>query len=125
MEKTIIVSGKEVKFKATAGLNYRYREKFNRDFLKDLQGLQKKLEQNKNEGNEFEIIDLQMFERIAWTMAKTADKTIPDIEEWLDQFDMFAITQILPEILSLVAEDTEQINAKKKTVEEAPKEEKK
>lgn len=125
MEKTIIVSGKEVKFKATAGLNYRYREQFNRDFLKDLQGLQKKLEQNKNEGNEFEIIDLQMFERIAWTMAKTADKTIPDIEEWLDQFDMFAITQILPEILSLVAEDAEQINAKKKTVEEAPKEEKK
>ena len=37
---------------------------------------------------------------------KYADPTIPGtIEEWLDEFDMFSIYQVLPEILELWGEN--------------------
>ena len=35
-------------------------------------------------------------------MAYHADNTIPDnIDDWLDQFEMFSIYEVLPEILAL------------------------
>ncbi len=35
-------------------------------------------------------------------MALAADSTVPtDIDEWLDQFDMFSIYEVLPEIIEL------------------------
>lgn len=35
-------------------------------------------------------------------MAKTSDPTIPTIDRWLDNFKMFAIYEVLPEIMELV-----------------------
>lgn len=49
-----------------------------------------------------EIENLEIFENVAYIMALHADPTIPKtIEEWLDQFEMFSIYEILPEILEL------------------------
>ena len=37
-----------------------------------------------------------------YIMAYHADNTIPDnIDDWLDQFEMFSIYEVLPEILAL------------------------
>lgn len=45
---------------------------------------------------------MEMFENIAYTMAKHADPKIPDdVEEWLDGFNTFSIYQILPELIKL------------------------
>ena len=39
---------------------------------------------------------------MAYIMAYHADPAIPGtIEDWLDQFDMFSIYQVLPEILEM------------------------
>ena len=39
---------------------------------------------------------------MGYIMAFPADNSIPaTIEEWLDQFDMFSIYEVLPEILEL------------------------
>lgn len=49
-----------------------------------------------------QIEDLEIFENVAYIMAWHADPTIPGaIEEWLDEFEMFSIYQVLPEILEL------------------------
>lgn len=117
MEKTLKIGNKEVKMKSTAGTMMRYRNNFNRDFIKDLMALQKKLTNKIDTGTEFEAIDLDIFEKIAWCMAKTADNTTPDIENWLDQFDTFDIMQVLPEIMELLVANMEQINSKKKIEE--------
>lgn len=54
------------------------------------------------EGEEMQIEDLEIFENVAYIMAWHADPTIPGtIEEWLDEFEMFSIYQVLPEILEL------------------------
>jgi hypothetical protein len=45
---------------------------------------------------------LEAFENIAYLMAKHADPSIPDTaEEWLEEFSVFSIYQVLPEIISL------------------------
>lgn len=114
MEKVLNIGGKQVKMKSTAGTMMRYRNNFNRDFIKDLVKLQAKLTDKIEKGEEFEALDLDLFEKIAWCMAKTADNSIPDIENWLDEFDTFDIMQVLPELMSLLVANMEQINDKKK-----------
>lgn len=114
MEKILNIGGKEIKMKSTAGTMMRYRNNFNRDFIKDLVKLQAKLNDKLETGAEFEALDLDLFEKIAWCMAKTADNSIPDIENWLDEFETFDIMQVLPELMNLLVANMEQINDKKK-----------
>lgn len=118
MEKIIVIGNKEVKLKSTAGTMMRYRNNFNRDFIKDLISLQTKLSDKTQKGTDFEALDLDIFEKIAWCMAKTANDNIPDIEHWLDEFDTFDIMQVLPDIMTLLTANMEQINSKKKTMGE-------
>ncbi|MCR1887020.1 hypothetical protein [Longibaculum muris] len=102
LKKTINVGGKEVVFRSSATIPRLYRAKFKRDIFKDLAKLEKSYEGAQAEGEEFAIDDLEIFENVAYIMAYHADHTIPaDIDEWLDQFDMFSIYEVLPEILAL------------------------
>ena len=101
LKKTISVGDKEVTFRSSATVPRLYRLKFKRDIFKDLTRLEKSMEKTKD-GDEFEIEDLELFENVAYIMAYHADSTIPDtIEEWLDEFEMFSIYEVLPEILEL------------------------
>lgn len=102
LKKTINVGGKEVAFRSSATIPRLYRAKFKRDIFKDLAKLEKSYEGAQAEGEEFAIDDLEIFENVAYIMAYHADHTIPiDIDKWLDQFDMFSIYEVLPEILAL------------------------
>lgn len=114
MERIITIGGRDIKLKSTAGTMMRYRNNFNRDFIKDLIKLQQKLVNKLDNDVEFDAIDLDMFEKIAWCMAKTADDNIPDIEHWLDEFETFDIMQVLPQIMELLTNNMAQINDKKK-----------
>ena len=54
------------------------------------------------EGEEFAIDDLEIFKNVAYIMAYHADNTISDnIDDWLNQFEMFSIYEVLPEILAI------------------------
>lgn len=119
MEKIIDIGGKQIKLKSTAGTMMRYRNNFNRDFIKDLIALQGKLKDKTETGAEFEVVDLEIFERIAWCMAKTADDNIPPIENWLDEFNTFDIMQVLPQIMELLVSNMAQVNEPGKKKEEA------
>lgn len=103
IEKTIDISGQQVKFRSSATIPRLYRIKFKRDIFKDLTKLEKAYSKREKEGDEeLEIDDLEIFENVAYIMAYHADPTIPKtIDEWLDQFEMFSIYQVLPEILEL------------------------
>ena len=102
LEKTVTVSGKEVRFRSSAAIPRLYRIKFKRDIFKDLSKLESSYKGKTDDGEELQIEDLEIFENVAYIMAWHADPTIPGtIEEWLDEFEMFSIYQILPEILDL------------------------
>lgn len=69
---------------------------------KDLRSLEKAVGEGDEENSNFDLFSLEMFENIAYVMAKHADPNIPDTpEEWLDEFNTFSIYQVLPSIIEL------------------------
>ena len=106
IERTIEISGKLVQFRSSATVPRLYRAKFKRDIFKDLTKLEKSFTKRTEDGDELQIEDLEIFENVAYIMAFHADPSIPKtIEEWLDQFEMFSIYQVLPQILELWGEN--------------------
>ena len=100
--KDLEIDGKQVPFKASAAIPRIYRIKFGRDIYKDLSDLEKAVGKDKEESSSLDMFSLEMFENIAYVMAKHADPTIPDTpEEWLDEFSTFSIYQILPQLIEL------------------------
>jgi hypothetical protein len=116
MEKVINIDGKDIRFKSTAGTLMRYRMNFGRDLIKDIAKLEKRYKAVENGEDEFEIYDLEMFEKIAWSMAKTADNNIKNIENWLDDFESFSIMVVLPEIMDLLIANLKQEQDSKKNL---------
>ena len=100
--KKIEIDGKQIPFKASAAIPRIYRLKFQRDIYKDLSALDKSLNKQNPEESTLDMFSLEMFENIAYIMAKHADSNIPDSpEEWLDEFNTFSIYQVLPQIIEL------------------------
>lgn len=103
MTKKINIDGKNVMFKASAAIPRIYRLKFHRDIYKDLRDLEKAVDFSREEQSSLDLFSLEMFENIAFVMAKHAAPTaVPDSpEDWLDEFNTFSIYQVLPEIIEL------------------------
>lgn len=108
MLKNLIIDGQEVSFKASAAIPRLYRLEFKRDIFQDLTKLEKGMKEN-------DIASLEVFENVAYIMAKHANKNLPPIEEWLEGFNTFSIYQILPELIDLWQANTLSLaKAKKK-----------
>lgn len=100
--KKIDIDGVEVAFKASAAIPRIYRLKFQRDIYKDIVVLEKSIDDSDPENSNLDTFSLEMFENIAFIMAKHADANIPDtVEDWLDQFNTFSIYQVLPQLIEL------------------------
>ena len=109
MVKKIEIDGKQVPFRASAAIPRIYRIKFHRDIYKDLRELEKSVGSADPENSNLDLFSLEMFENIAYVMAKHADPSIPDTpEEWLDAFNTFSIYQVLPQIIELWGLNTQQ-----------------
>lgn len=116
LEKTVNISGTEVRFRSSAAIPRLYRIKFKRDIFKDLAKLEASYKGKTTGDGEIPIEDLEIFENVAYVMAYHADHSIPgNIDDWLDQFEMFSIYEVLPEILELWGTNLiTDVNAKKK-----------
>ena len=102
MMKKIEIDGKEIAFRTSAAPPGIYRMKFQRDIYEDLAALEKAVGDNSEEGASLDMFSLEMFENIAYIMAKHADGSIPySPEEWLDEFNTFSIYQVLPKLIGL------------------------
>lgn len=126
ISKMVQIDGKEVPFRASATVPRLYRAKFKRDIFRDLIALNESVkshgaQEERQEGvSSLPIDDLEMFENIAYIMAKHADPDQPDTpEEWLDQFDTFSIYTTLPQILSLWNLNMHQTSEAKKKLNQA------
>lgn len=111
--KKINIDGKPVKFGVSARTPRLYRERYGRDVMYDMASLynnfKKVLEAHKAANfseldiqTQLSVIDLEMFENIAYIMAKQADPEVPDNEgDWLDQFGAFDVYEVLPELMNI------------------------
>ena len=113
MEKVIKVGNQEVKMRASALIPRLYRFKFKRDIIKDMTQLKKAYnralelpedasEEEKEEA-QLSVLELTLFENVAFVMAKSANPELPDEpDEWLDSIDgVFSIYEVLPQILEM------------------------
>ena len=88
--------------KASAAIPRIHRLIFQRDIYKNLRILEKRIGRGDEEGSNLDLFSLEMFENIAYTMAKHADPKIPnEVDEWLDGFNTFSIYQVLPQLIEL------------------------
>jgi len=113
MERTIKVGGAELRMRASALIPRLYRFRFGRDLIKDMTQLEKAYKKAANlkddatdeerQEAQLSVIDLTIFENVAWAMAKNADPNVPnDPDEWLDTIDgIFSVYEVLPQILEL------------------------
>ena len=90
MEKAILISGEYIRFKATGGMFYRYKAQFGRELLDDLE--------KAAEG----VAELDTLYNIIWTLAKTADDSIPPPDAWLDSFEIFPVLDIYHELQDII-----------------------
>lgn len=81
----------------------------------DFAALQKSVGENTEESSALDIESLEVFENIAYIMAKHADAAIPaSPDEWLEQFNTFSIYEILPQLIDLWGLNVEtQVKSKK------------
>lgn len=113
MERTIKIGGAELRMRASALIPRLYRFRFGRDLIKDMSQLEQSYRKAMNlkedatdeekQDAQFSVLDLTIFENVAWCMAKNADASVPDSpDEWLDSIDgVFSIYEVLPSILEL------------------------
>lgn len=108
IKKNILVDGIEVSFKASAAVPRLYRLKFGRDIYRDFAALQSAVEETENENAEkktsaLSIESLEVFENVAYIMAKHADpEGVPsEPDEWLERFNTFSIYEVLPQLIDL------------------------
>ena len=112
MKKILNIGGKEVGFRASALTPCLYRAWIGRDMIVDMKRLSdnyikvKDIRENGTEEEKAEsslsIVDLTVFENVAYVMAKHYDASIPDTpDEWLDGLPMLSIYEVMPELLAL------------------------
>lgn len=120
MEKTLKIDGKDITFKCTGGCLYRYEQQFGRSFLADAASLsnfeetKKKKKVKQPDGKitfqdeyDYTKLNLELVYNLAWTMAKTADPSIPDPQAWLDSFNTFPIAEIIEPIMDMLQKSVE------------------
>jgi len=118
--KKIEIDGQEVEFRASAAVPRMYRIKFGRDIYKDLRQLETSVGENDEDASGLDLFSLEMFENIAFIMAKHAnpEKVPSEPDEWLEQFNTFSIYQILPQLIELWGLNVQtQVDARKNLAE--------
>lgn len=95
MKRTITIDDKEVTFKATARTPLLYKQLIGKDLFLEMNRLQS------DQGAALEV-----FGNLAYVMAKQADPTIGDIDDWFDDFGMFSIYTALPQLTDMWGVET-------------------
>ena len=101
--KKIEIDGKEVTFKASAAVPRLSASSSVVTSTKTCASWKRALGENDEDNSNLDLFSLEMFEDLAWLMARHADPAkVPDSpEEFLDQFNTFSIYQILPQLIEL------------------------
>lgn len=113
MEKSVQIGDKIFRMRASALIPRLYRIKFSRDMVRDMNQLRKAFERATNlspdateeerQDSQLSVMDLTLFENVAYIMVKHAGEEVPDNpDDWLDSIEgVLSIYEILPSILEL------------------------
>lgn len=127
MTKTVNIGGKEVRMRASALIPRLYRVQFGRDMISDMRqllksynkavkSLGKDVTEEQRQAAQLSMMDLTIFENVAYMMIKYAGEDVPPTpDEWLDSIDgIFSIYNVMPTILELWGENQKTTSIPKK-----------
>lgn len=125
-ERVVQIDGKDVRMRASALIPRLYRFKFGRDIIQDMSRLKKAYAavealppdatDEQREEAQLSVMDLTIFEDIAWLMIRHAKEDIPDTpDEWLESIEgVFSVYEIMPIVLELWGETQQTTSTPKK-----------
>ena len=111
MEKTIIIDGKPVVFRKTAGTSRRYQMLFGREFNDDLHKMLAMRSVITPEATQeqkisaFLGLETSWMYDLAFVMASQADPSIKDELTWLDSFDEMNIFEVIDQLVPMLIEE--------------------
>lgn len=118
MIKTLTIDGKQVTFKSTGATPRLYKAQFGSDFLRDVLKMAPLITHVRDDAKDggdidfanipmeaLESIDFEIFANMAWVLAYTADRDIPDPLNWLDQFEEFPAFELFGELQELMMQN--------------------
>lgn len=127
MTRTVNIGGKEVRMRASALIPRLYRVQFGRDMISDMRqliksynravkALGKDATEEQRQDAQLSMMDLTIFENVAYMMIKHAGEDVPPTpDEWLDSIDgIFSIYNVMPTILELWGENQKTTSIPKK-----------
>ena len=127
MTRTVNIGGKEVRMRASALIPRLYRVQFGRDMILDMRqllksynkavkSLGKDVTEEQRQAAQLSMMDLTIFENVAYMMIKHAGEDVPPTpDEWLDSIDgIFSIYNVMPTILELWGENQKTTSIPKK-----------
>lgn len=127
MTRTVNIGGKEVRMRASALIPRLYRVQFGRDMISDMRqliksynravkALGKDVTEEQRQDAQLSMMDLTIFENVAYMMIKHAGEDVPPTpDEWLDSIDgIFSIYNVMPTILELWGENQKTTSIPKK-----------
>lgn len=113
MKKTAKIGEIEVVLESSGDIPRMYRKIFGQDIIVQMTAFQLKAAQ-KDFAATLAGSEIEMFENLAWTLAKHADPEIPDIDEWLRQFEALDILEAIPVILDMWIQESKTTSKLKK-----------
>ena len=108
MERVVEIDGKEFKLKATNQTPFIYKRYFQKDFFQELAKSFNHIPTNLNidKGNDRELIAENMnttfFYELVWVLAKTANRKIPKMKEWLQNVPESSILELAVDASDMV-----------------------
>ena len=102
MEKTLTIDGQQVRFKSTGATPLRFKAQFGKDYFGELMKMRSLESVMNGDADALASFDFDGLYEIIWTLAKTANKEIPEPVEWLDQFDEFPLLDIFMDLQDLI-----------------------
>lgn len=93
-EKTVIINGKPIHFKHSIQTHELYKETFHTDLKADLASLARM-------DNNYIEATFGVYPQLVWTLAKTADPTIPSFAAWYKQLGNIDILAVCEELVPL------------------------
>lgn len=111
MQKTIKIGEQSVDLAATGAVLCIYKQQFGVEYYDDFLRISA-ISANVS-ATDFEkgAVTLEVGYRLIWSMAKAADPTIPDPDAWIDSFEEFPLTELLPVAMELLGKSFEQVIA--------------
>lgn len=111
MQKTIKIENTTFNLAATGAVLCLYKQQFGVEYYDDFLRITAINTNISATDIEKAAISLEIGYRLIWSMAKAADPSISDPDVWIDEFEDFPLTELMPIAMELLGKSFEQVIA--------------